>query len=135
MIRRPAREAPGGEAGSAVALALVLLLVLSLAFAVLAAGVVARMEEEQREARSVRLSAACDAALARTLAELAASPGSPGFSAEPFAGGTIESAVQGFADRRLVRARATLSGKTREIEAEVRLASGRPWVARWSVIR
>ena len=135
MIRRPAREAPGGEAGSAVALALILLLVLSLAFAVLSAGVVARMQEEQREARSVRLSAACDAALARTLAELAASPDSLGFPPEPFAGGTIESEVRSFAERLLVRARARQGNRTREIEAEVQFSSGRPWVARWRLLR
>lgn len=114
-----------------MALALVLLLVLALAFAVLSEGVVARMREEQREAQSVRLSAACDAALAMTLAGLAGNPGYPGFSSQAFGDGAIESQVQGSGTGRLVRAKATVGAKSRAIEAEVDLSTGRPWVARW----
>ena len=135
MRTRPGGRSSGGESGFAVALALILLLVLALAFAVLSEGVVARMREEQREAQSVRLSAACDAALAQTLAELARSPGYPGFSAEPFAGGSIESEVQGSGTGRRVLAKATMGEKTRAIEAQVDLSTGRPWVARWRLIR
>lgn len=118
-----------------MALALILLLILALALAVLSEGVVARMREEQREAQSVRLAAACDAALAQTLAELARSPNYPGFAAAPFAGGTIESEVQGSATSRLVRAKATMGEKTRAIEAQVDLSTGRPWVSRWRLVR
>ncbi|HXU31745.1 MAG TPA: hypothetical protein VN851_14315 [Thermoanaerobaculia bacterium] len=123
------------ESGSAVALALMLLLVLGLALAVLSEGIVARMREEQRESQSVRLSAACDAALAESLAGLAASPDYPGFAAQEFADGTIESNVQSVGTGRLVRARATLGGKAREIEAEIRFSSGRPFVARWRRVK
>lgn len=119
------------ERGSAVALALMLLLVLALALAVLSEGIVARMREEQREAQSVRLGAACDAALAESLAGLAASPDYPGFPARPFADGTIESDILGLGTGRLVRASATLGGKPRRIEAEIAFAGGRPFVARW----
>ncbi len=129
MSRRPS------ESGSAVALALMLLLVLALALAVLSEGIVARMREEQREAQSVRLSAACDAALAESLAGLAASPGYPGFAPQAFADGTIESVVGSSGTGRLVRARATLGGKVHEIEAEIEFASGRPWVSRWRRVR
>ena len=125
-----------GERGSAVALALMLLLVLGLGLAVLSEGVVARLAEEQRETRSVRLTAACDAALAETLAGLAASPGFSGVSPHPFAGGTIESRVgAGAGTRRVVRARATLSAQIREAEAEIEFASGRPWVVGWRRVR
>jgi hypothetical protein len=119
------------ENGSAVALALMLLLVLALALAVLSEGIVARMREEQREARSVRLSAACDAALAESLAGLVASADYPGFAPQPFADGTIASEVQISGTDRLVHARASQGGKTEEIEAEIRFKEGRPYVARW----
>jgi hypothetical protein len=118
-----------------VALALMLLLILALALAVLSEGIVARMREEQREAQAVRLSAACDAALAESLAGLVASHDYPGFSVQRFADGTIESNVQNVGTGRLVRARATLGGKAREIEAEIQFASGRPYVARWRRVR
>ncbi len=129
------RRSPRGETGFVVAFALMLLLVLALAFAVLSEGVVARMREEQREARLVRLSAACDAALAKTLAGLAASPGYLGFTSQAFGDGTIESEVQSFGTGRLVRAKATVGETTREIEATIDLSSGRPWVARWRLVR
>ncbi len=130
---RPPENVPGGEreAGSAVALALMLLLVLGLALAILSEGVVARMREEQRETRSVRLSAACDAALAMTLAGLASAPTYPGFPARPFGGGTIESEVAPGTSGLRVVARAELGGASRQIEAEVAFSSGRPWVVRW----
>jgi hypothetical protein len=119
----------------AVAFALMLLLILALAFAVLSEGVVARMREEQREAQSVRLSAACDAALAKTLAGLAASSGYPGLPSEAFGGGTIWSEAQPSGTGRVVRAQATFQGKVREIEAEINFVGGRPWVARWRLTR
>ena len=114
-----------------MALALMLLLILALALAVLSEGIVARMREEQREAQSVRLSAACDAALAESLAGLAASPDYPGFAVQNFADGTIESEIQAVGTDRLVRARGTLGGQARKIEAEIRFKEGRPYVARW----
>lgn len=119
------------EGGSAVALALMLLLILALAFAILSEGVVARMREEQREATRVRLGAACDAALAQTLAGLAASPGYAGFTGQAFAGGTIESKVEISGTGRRVRARAVQGGKVRKIEAEIQFQDDRPYVARW----
>ncbi len=132
VIGRPRRA----ERGMAVAFALMLLLVLALAFAVLAEAVVGRMREEQREAQSVRLGAACDAVLAETLAGLAGSTGYPGVSSHPFAGGTIESKVYpGATSRRRILARATLSGRVREAEAEIEFASGKPWVVRWRRVR
>jgi hypothetical protein len=132
---RPLRRKLNRESGSAVALALMLLLVLALALAVLSEGVVARMREEQREMQSVRLAASCDAALAESLAGLAASPGFPGVSARPFAGGKIESEVKSAGTGRVVRARATLGDRVREIEAEIQFASGRPWVVKWRRVR
>lgn len=136
MIGKSGRGPGRSEDGSAVALALMLLLVLALGFAVLSEGVVARMREEQREAQSVRLTAACDAALAEAMAGLTASPGFSGLPPHPFADGTIESEVGGGSGSgRVVRARATLSGKVREAEAEIAFVSGRPWVAKWRRVR
>lgn len=137
MVRRVGRSARRNrlrrEGGSAVALALMLLLVLSLGLAVLSESLVARMREAQREIASLRLGAACDAALADALAGLAESSGFPGVAPHLFAGAVIQSEVEWIAlDQRTIRVRARYAGRERHAEANVVLdLTAGPRVVRW----
>jgi hypothetical protein len=117
-------------------MALMLLAVLSLGLAVLAVGITARMNEARRESESLRLSAACDAALAEALAGLAITRSHRGDAAHPFAGAVVESAIEwkGLDERRIV-VRATRGDRFREAVAEVGFSAEVPYVIRWRRVR
>lgn len=117
-------------------MALMLLAVLSLGLAVLAVGVTARMNEARRESESLRLAAACDAALAEALAGLAITNSHRGDGPHPFGAATLESSIEwrGLEERRIV-VRATRGERAREAVAEVAFSSGVPYVVRWRRVR
>jgi ABC-type Co2+ transport system permease subunit len=87
--------------------------------------------ELQTERRQVNLIALSDAALAETLAGLAADPSFSGVSAHPFGNGTIASTVSP-AGHGLVTvvARARFAGWQGTLKAEVEVTG--PRVVRWS---
>ena len=118
--------------GNALLLALVVLLLVESALVLLAMALRLRQEEELREARDVRLLALSDAAMARTLACLAASSGCAGFAEEDFGPGRIASQVAGAGGtQRTIRARARWGGFELAVEAEVELTAFGPVVVRW----
>jgi hypothetical protein len=87
--------------------------------------------EYQAERRQVKLIALTDAALAETLAGLAADPSFSGVSEHPFGNGTVASTVSP-AGPGLVRitAKASFAGWQGALKAEVEVAG--PKVVRWS---
>lgn len=121
-----------GESGQALLIALVVLLLLGAVLALVATLLVSRMERVQERTRDTALLALADAAVAESLANLAARPVSPGVERRPFGGGTIESRVtRGGGDRFTVVARATFRGGTLLVEAKGRLTELGPVVDSW----
>lgn len=125
---RPARR----ESGQALVLALVAVLLLSAALALAAGTLVARMKRSQREAVRIELLALADAAVAETLADLAAWPVSAGVAPRRFGGGTIESTVQrGGAQSFTIVARASVGRQDLSVEVLGRMTELGPRVDAW----
>lgn len=120
------------ESGHALVFALMALLMVSVAGALLAGSLLLHLRTARHEVESVRLAALADAAVAASLAELAASPASRGVTERDFGGGTIASEIERpGAGRRVVDARAVYRGRTRRVRAEVRLTAAGPRVIAW----
>ena len=117
---RVARAAPPrGEAGYALLVALVVVLLVSIALALIALSLAIRLGTARQEARSVTLTALCDAALAETLADLTTGDES-GVTAHPFGGGQIGSQVQALSPQQwVITATASYGGRARTVVANV----------------
>jgi hypothetical protein len=92
-----------------------------------------RFDEFRVEERQVALTALTDAALAETLAGLAASPAFAGVPEHVFAQGRIGSTVRPFGPGTVeVTARGTRHDASARVVAEVDLSGPRPKVLRWT---
>lgn len=137
MVSRRQRSTPparnhGGESGQALIMALLALLLVSVASALLAGSLLLHLRAVRHEAGGVRLAALADAAVAASLAELAASPASRGLSERDFGGGRIASDIERPApERAVVTVRAVYRGRVRRVRAEVRLTAAGPRVVAW----
>lgn len=89
----PRRVRGRRHAGVALVSTLVAVLLVGVALALLAASLQLRLRSARQEARAVRLTALADAAVAATLAELAADWNCPGLAEREYAGGTFASRV------------------------------------------
>lgn len=115
--RRSIRRSGRRESGHTLVLALIAVLVLGAALALVAASLISRMQHLRLETRDTSLLALSDAAVARSLAEMAGRPSAGGFGSLPFGGGTIESEVShGAAGRFVIVARATFRGTAMRVE-------------------
>ena len=115
------------EAGQALVLALTVVLLLAAAFGLVAGFLVSRMNAARDDSRRTVLLALSDAAVAESVAHLAASPVYPGLEERAFGGGTIASRVsRPAADLAVVRARASFEGRTLVVDVEVRLSDDLP---------
>jgi hypothetical protein len=120
------------ESGHALIFALMALLMVSVAGALLAGSLLLHLRAAHHEADDVRLAALADAAVAASLAELAASPASRGLIEREFGGGGIASEIEHpEPERAVVVARAVYRGRTRRVHAEVRLTAAGPRVVAW----
>lgn len=120
------------ESGHALVFALMALLMVSVAGALLAGSLLLHLRTARHEAEDVRLAALADAAVAASLAELAASPASRGLAERDFGGGSIASDIdRPGPERAVVLARAVYAGRTRRVRAEVRLTAAGPRVTAW----
>jgi hypothetical protein len=120
------------ESGQALIVALLALLMVSVAGALLAGSLLLHLRAARHEADGVRLTALADAAVAASLAELAARPASRGLTERDFGGGSIASDIaRPRAERAVVVARAAYRGRTRRVRAEVRLTAAGPRVIAW----
>lgn len=126
------RRARGPEAGQALVLALVAVLLLTAALALAAGALVSRMQRVQRDADRTDLLALTDAAVAETLANLAAWPVSAGVEPRSFGGGTIRSSVRrGGAKSFTITAGASVRRGRLEVEVRGRLTEHGPVVDSW----
>ncbi len=115
------------ESGQALVIALTVGLLLAAAFALVAGFLVSRMHRASEATRRVVLLALSDAAVAESVANLAASPVYPGLEERAFGGGTIASRVsRPAADLALVRARAAYEGQRLVVEVRVRTPEDEP---------
>jgi hypothetical protein len=134
---RPDRGRPrplgiGEESGQALLIALIALILIGVALALVAALLVGRMNRVQERTRDTALLALSDAALAETLADMAAWPASPGVDRRPFGGGTLESRVaHGAGGSFTVLATATFRGGILTVEARGRSTELGPVVDSW----
>ncbi len=120
------------ESGQALIVALLALLMVSVACALLAGSLLLHLRAARHEAEDVRLAALADAAVAASLAELAASPASRGVIEREFDGGSIASEIaRPGPGRAVVVARADYRGRTRRVRAEIRLSAAGPRVVAW----
>jgi Tfp pilus assembly protein PilX len=120
------------ESGHALVFALVALLMVSVAGALLAGSLLLHLRTARYEADDVRLTALADAAVAASLAELAASPASRGLTERDFGGGSIASDIdRPEPELAVVVARAVCGRSTRRVRAEVRLTAAGPRVVAW----
>jgi hypothetical protein len=120
------------ESGQALIVALMALLMVSVACALLAGSLLLHLRAARYEADDVRLAALADAAVAASLAGLAASPASRGVIERELDGGSIASDVARTGPgRAVVVARADYRGRTRRVRAEVRLTAAGPRVIAW----
>jgi hypothetical protein len=120
------------ERGQVLVGALVAVVLLGAAFAVLAGLLIARMNRVRDEVRRTELTSLVDAAMAETLAHLAASPVYPGLIERDFGGGTIRSDVRhGAGDSFTIRVRVTYRGRSAAAEARGRTTPTGPRVASW----
>ncbi len=104
----------------ALVVALVVVLLVGGALALAASSLNLRMRTVREEARTVRLTALTDAAVATTLAELAASWSYSGLTTTAYGEGTIASEVRSLdTDRCTVEARASYGGRRRTVQVTV----------------
>jgi hypothetical protein len=121
-----------GERGQALVGALVAVVLLGAAFAVLAGFLISHMNRVRDEVRRTELTALADAAMAETLAHLAASPVYPGVVERDLDGGTIRSEVgHGAGGSFTIRVRATYRGAAMDVEARGRTTSTGPRITSW----
>lgn len=120
------------ESGHALIFALVAMLMVSVAGSLLAGSLVLHLRAARHEAAAVRLAALADAAVAASLAELAASPASRGVTERDFGGGRIASEIdRPEPELAVVVARAVYGRGARRVRAEVRLTATGPGVIAW----
>ncbi|HEX4953246.1 MAG TPA: hypothetical protein VF017_07625 [Thermoanaerobaculia bacterium] len=123
------------ERGQVLLVALFALLLLSTALALVALLVTEEQRAARREVGSLTLAALTDAALAESLARLAAGRSFPGLAERDFGGGTIRSELEWLGSERLeIRAHASWRGRVRSVRAEVDLTAGPPRVVSWRVL-
>lgn len=134
MRRRRAPAGNGTEDGQILLLSLLVVVVLTAALLLIAATLQSRMKLARAETAAIRLTALADAALAETLAHLAADPAYPGLPEREFGGGTIASRVDGGGAAVTVRARADYRGRRRTVRAAVQLTVLGPVVLDWRVV-
>lgn len=120
-----------GERGFTVLLGIIAMVLAAMAAAMVLELVHHDVGELRLEERSATLVALSDAALAESLARLAADPAFPGFPSRPLGAGRISSTVEHQSGGALVRARAESAGWQAVLEAEVDLAAGSPRVTSW----
>ncbi len=126
-------EVRAGESGYALLTALLVLFLVAVSLELAASALLLRMRAARADAAATALDALSDAALAETLAHLAADPGYRGVAAHPFAGGIIGSRIEFVGVGRFeVRAAAGFAGRLRVVRAEVARGSGSAWVTSWS---
>ncbi len=131
MVRRGAADR-SGERGSVVLMALLVLVLLGGAFALLAGLLIHRMHRVQRDLRHTELTALADAAMAETLANLAASPSYPGVSGHALGDGSIRTTVHhGPGGEFTVELRVTVRGDGMAAEAQGKMTATGPRVTSW----
>ncbi len=112
-----------GESGQALVVALTVVLLLAAAFGLVAGFLVSRMNLARDETRRTVLQALSDAAVAESVANLAASSVYPGLEERAFGGGTISSEVSHpAADLAVVRAEASYEGRRLVVDVRVKLS-------------
>jgi hypothetical protein len=115
-----------------VLVALVVVVLLTGGLALAAASLAERQRAVLREADALRLTALTDAAVAETLARLAAWPGFRGVSRRSFAGGALGSEVRAYSDGDFeILAWGEYGGRRRAIQARGRFAGSDPVVLGW----
>jgi len=115
--------------GYGLLLALVVIVVMMTALGLLASSLRMGMQEVKRELRTVSLIALTDAAMAETLANLAADNNFDGVQEYRFGDGLISSEIRPLGPRKVeIRARASYGGHDRTLLAEVRLTPSGPLV-------
>lgn len=120
------------ESGQALLVALIALVLIGAALALVAGLLVGRMNRVQERTRDTALLALSDAAVAETLADLAAWPSSPGVARRALGGGTIESRVaHGAGGTFTVVATAAYQGGALTVEARGRSTELGPVVDTW----
>lgn len=116
-MRRPRPAA--ADSGFAMLVALFVVFLLSVALSLLGLSLALRLRLARDEARGTTLGAFCDAAIAETLAQLAAGQ-ARGVEVHPFGSGTIGSEVQVVAAKHYrILATARFGGKSRTVQADV----------------
>jgi len=115
--RRPPRQA--ADSGFALLVALFVVFLLSVALSLVGMSLALRLRVARDEARASMLTALCDAAVAETVAGIAA--GLPdGIDEHPFGGGSIGSQVQTVAAQHYrITATARVGTKARSVLADV----------------
>lgn len=125
------REGGAGERGAALLIALLTVVLLATAVALASNLVVERQRALDRETATLRLNALFDAALAETLARMAADLGA-GVPEHELGEGRIGSEVAYLSSEEAeVRVHAELRGARRGARAQVDLSGERPRVTRW----
>ncbi len=121
------------DAGFSVLFAIVAMVLTGVAMMMVLDAVNHDIGQLRLEERSTQLVALTDAALAETLAGLAADPAFAGVGRRALGEGQIASSVAAGADGvTVVRARAWFGGWRGELAADVRLGADGPRVVRWS---
>jgi hypothetical protein len=121
------------ERGTSLLLAIIMTALLATAVALVLGDLNHRQHEFRREARVLTLTHLSDAALAETLAALAADPSSGGLRPRLMTGGTIRSTVSRVGEGSLrVVASARHDGWRGVVEARVVVGDGSPRVVEWS---
>jgi type II secretory pathway pseudopilin PulG len=122
-----------GERGYALLTALFVLFLLAIALELVATALLLRLRAARAEAEATALAALSDAALAESLAHLAADPAYRGAAAHPYGGGAIGSRVEFLGVGRFeVRAAAGFAGRLRVVRAVVARGGGGAWVLSWA---
>ncbi len=122
-----------GEDGYALLTALLVLFLVAVSLELAASALLLRMRAARADAAATALAALSDAALAESLAHLAADPAYRGAAAHPFAGGTIGSRVEFLGVGRFeVRAAAGFAGRLLVVRAQVARGGGSAWVTAWA---
>lgn len=120
------------ESGQALIVALIAVLLLGAGLALVASTLVSRMRRAQEASDRTALLALTDAAVAETLANLAAWPVSPGVASRELGGGTIASTVRrGGGGGFTIVAEATYRRGRLSVEVKGRLTELGPQVDSW----
>ena len=132
LCRRARRSRRRSESGEALLFALFALLLLGLSLALLSLTMKARLEEQQRVVRRVRLDLLLDGALAETLGRLAIDPRVAGVEPRSLGAGEGWSEVELVSPQlRRVEVGAKLGGRQVSARALVRIVPAPPRVVRW----